>query len=94
MIEPASESLATSLADLADRLADRLDQLLATRIGCLGCTAEAHKATASGQEPPPINFVDVIVNGCGQCWAHVQFVDRPLAPGQLPSGLLLPGSGA
>lgn len=80
----------TTLDDLATAVAE----LLATRILCLGCTAEARKAAAAGatdDQLPPINFANVIANGSGQCWQHIQFVDRPLAPGQLPSGLLLPG---
>jgi hypothetical protein len=69
-------------------------ELLDTRIMCVGCAAEAHKATSAGvpdSELPPVRLANVIAGGNGSCWAHIQFVDRALAPGQLPSGLLIPG---
>jgi hypothetical protein len=77
-----------------DNLRQALDELLATRIACLGCAGDNYRAARAGtpdDQLPPVNLANVIVQGNGQCWKHVQFVDRPLAPGQMPSGLLIPG---
>lgn len=76
-----------------DAIGQALGELLNSRINCLGCSAEAHKAIAAGQNPGPVNLANVIVQGNGQCYNHVEFVDRPLADGERPSGIIVPRVG-
>lgn len=95
---PAAPPLppAPNLIDLLMHTADAVQQLLDSRILCFGCIADAHRAAANGTPEDQIqrpNVANLIVDGRGQCFNHVQFTDRPLLPGQSPSGLFLPGQG-
>lgn len=73
---------------------DIVTELCNTRLLCLGCVQERYKAEQNRvpeDQLPAVNIAQVIVNGMGQCLGHVQFVDRPLIPGERPSGIFLPG---
>jgi hypothetical protein len=80
----------------APTVEEMLTILIESRIACLGCTADRFKAEHSGtpeDQLPDVNSANLIINGMGQCYRHVQVADGPVVPGQLPSGLYLPGQG-
>ena len=90
--DPATPTAATDIPTVEEMLA----MLIECRIACLGCTADRFKAERSGapeDQLPDVNSANLIINGMGQCYRHVQFADGPVLPGQLPSGLYLPGQG-
>ena len=94
-LEGASPDHATP-EDAVDVVTEMLVMLLESRPACLGCTVDrrnAERARIPPEQLPDVNGVNLIINGMGQCYRHVQFTDGPILPGQLPSGLYLPGQG-
>ena len=92
-----TDTIADPMAVAMQRLTDHAANLGAPIILCLGCTGEYVQAVAHGTplpELPPVNAAALVVGGNGQCLRHVQFTDRPVLPGQTPSGLYLAGQGA
>lgn len=72
-----------------------LAALMDSRLVCIQCAAEAHKAVAAGDGAnAQVNPADVVAEGRSLCFSHVQFVDRPVMPGQTAGGIFLPGAGA
>lgn len=73
--------------------------ILDSRILCLTCVAERQRAIAAGtpeHEAAPPNAANLVLTsqqGQAQslCLAHVQFTDKPIVPGQTPSGLYVAG---
>lgn len=76
-------------AAISVALAGALEQLLASRIICTACAYAAHKAGTIGATP--LNLANVIADGNGLCFAHVQFADKPGVQVQTPGGILIPG---
>lgn len=79
-------------------IAAALEQLLASRLHCLGCVLDNRNAARAGtpdDQLPTVNAAQVVINGVGQCLErHVQFADGPIVPGKTAGGLYLPGAGA
>lgn len=91
------DEVAASLVEWFARIpAAPLDQLLDSRLACVQCAAEQHRAVTTGipeDQLPGINVANVIAGGNSMCFAHIQFTDRPVMPGQTASGLFLAGPG-
>jgi hypothetical protein len=90
-VGPFLENAASQLFGAFQELAQAV---LTSRIVCVQCAAEQHKAAAAGtpdDQLPQLNTANVIAGGDGRCFAHVEFADRPLAPGQTASGLYVAG---
>ncbi len=91
-----TDTTTDSLAVAMQRLTDHAANLGAPIILCLGCTGEYVQAAttgARGADLPPVNAAALIVAGNGMCLRHVQFAERPVMPGQTPSGLYLGTTG-
>ncbi len=92
--------ITTTPTDPATRVLQLLDETLGHTPGfvvlCLGCVGDRVQAAQHGAQPedwPEIRFAALIVAGNGMCLRHVQFAERPVMPGQTPSGLYLGTTG-
>lgn len=74
------------------RLAEALEQLLASRAICTACAFTAHKAGTLGSGAP-LNLVNVIAGGDGLCFAHVQFNDDAAVEVKTPGGIIIAPGG-
>jgi hypothetical protein len=98
-VMPYLQGVTDAIFGAINQLAELVQAALDSRVVCVTCAAEQQRAAAAGtpeHELPPLNAANLILtNTAGQtqslCFAHVQFTDKPVLPGQTASGLYVAG---
>jgi hypothetical protein len=74
-------------------LRQQIAQLSAASVCCLGCFMTRHNAMRAGVPPeelPQLKIMQLIVDGKGMCFDHVNVSDGPLLPDRSAGGIILP----